>query len=90
MMVSRLRNYLLISVLFLSGCTTTFFGSVIILTFRDILLYIAIAFFIALLIAIRSSANSRRAFWIWFILSLILTPLAGFIYLLIGFSKRSI
>jgi len=78
--------YLILSIL-LAGCTTTFAGTVLVLTFRDIMLYVFMAFIIAVLIALKSE-HEKRAFWIWFILSLLLTPLAGIIYFLILFSRK--
>jgi uncharacterized membrane protein YhdT len=76
--------------LLLSGCTSTFGGTILVITFKDLLLYVGIAFLISFLISIFSpSRKGRRAFWIWFILSLLLTPLAGFIYLLILFTKKT-
>ncbi|MCW3104986.1 MAG: hypothetical protein JWO09_3426 [Bacteroidetes bacterium] len=75
--------------LLLQGCTTTFMGSVFVLGFRDILLYVMLAFVFAVLIALKSNYENRRTnFWIWFIVGLILTPLAGFIYLLITLTRR--
>jgi len=79
---------LLVAIFLLSGCTNTFMGTVLVLSFRDIILYIAMAFSIALLISFKSSEKSKQAFWIWFILSLLLTPLAGFIYFLVLFSRK--
>jgi hypothetical protein len=75
--------------LFISGCTTTFAGTLLVLNFRDIILYVVIAFFLGLLIAFKSSGNSKTNFWIGFVLSLVLTPLAGLIYLLILFSRKN-
>jgi uncharacterized membrane protein HdeD (DUF308 family) len=73
----------------LQSCTTTFMGSVFIISFGDIVMYVMLAFLIAGIIALRSSvAKRRRNFWIWFIVSLLLTPLTGFIYLLITFTRR--
>jgi ABC-type molybdate transport system permease subunit len=70
------------------GCTHTFMGTVFVLSFKDIILYILIAFILAILISLKSSGSKRKAFWICFILSLVLTPLAGFIYLLILFTRN--
>jgi len=78
---------LLIPLVVFSGCTTTFAGTVLVLTFRDILLYVFMAFIIAVLIALKSE-HEKRAFWIWFIASLLLTPLAGIIYFLVLFSRK--
>jgi hypothetical protein len=63
-------------------------GSVFVFTFKDILLYIAISFILAFIIGILSE-NTKKNFWIWAILNLLLTPLVGFIYLLIKMSSRN-
>lgn len=74
----------------LVGCTTTFAGSVFVLRFGDIVFYIAIAFMFAVLIALISRQEKRRqTFWLWFILNILVTPLPGFIYLLIKITKRN-
>jgi hypothetical protein len=80
---------LLAFIFILSGCSTTFGGTVLLLSFGDILLYVVLAFIVALLIYLKASVKKKQAFWLWFILSLVLTPLAGFIYLLILFSRRN-
>ena len=79
--------FLLISILS-TGCTTTFMGTVLILTFKDIIYYVIIALILAVIISMKSDKSPRAAFWTWFILSIILTPLAGFIYLLIQFTRK--
>ncbi len=58
-------------------------GSVFVYTFSDLIYYVFIAFLIALVIGMLSRENFRKNFWIWFILNIILTPLPGFIYLLV-------
>ncbi len=58
-------------------------GSVFIFTLSDIVYYIFIGLFIALVIGMLSKENFRKNFWIWFILNIILTPLPGLIYLLV-------
>jgi hypothetical protein len=79
----------LLSALLFQGCTNTFMGSVFIFNFSDIVLYISMAFVFAFLIALISTSEKRRSnFWLWFVLSLILTPLAGFIYFLIKLSSK--
>jgi hypothetical protein len=81
--------FFLLSMLFLTGCTSTFMGGVFILSFGDVILYVFLAFILGLLIAFKSSSEKRKtAFWLGFILSLILTPLAGFIYFLILLSRK--
>lgn len=74
----------------LSACSTTFGGAVLVLGFRDIIYYVVLAFVFALIIGLMSRSDKRRkAFWTWFILSLVLTPLAGFIYLLVLISRKN-
>jgi uncharacterized membrane protein YhdT len=60
-------------------------GTVLVLSFRDLVLYVMISFILAVVIGFKSE-KGKQAFWVWFILSLILTPLAGFIYLLVKFT----
>jgi hypothetical protein len=80
--------FLAFPLILFSGCTTTFAGSILVLSFRDLIWYVALAFIFGILIAFKSnSENRKRNFWIWFLLSLVLTPLVGFIYLLIQFSR---
>ena len=73
--------------LLLSACTTTFAGTVLVIGFRDIITYVIFAFILALIIGLKSE-NEKKSFWIWFILNLLVTPLVGFIYLLIKISKK--
>jgi hypothetical protein len=77
----------LLSVLLLNSCTSTFAGTLLVVTFKDIIYYIIFAFIFALLIGLKSE-NEKKSFWLWFVLNLLLTPLCGFIYLLIKISKR--
>jgi hypothetical protein len=88
-MNKRLLLYLLtiVTVLF-TGCTNTFMGTVLVLSFKDIILYVIIAFVMAILISFKSSGDTKKTFWTWFILSLLLTPLVGFIYLLVKVSSN--
>jgi len=72
----------------LGSCTTTFAGTVFLVTFKDIVYYVLAAVFIALILAYRAQQHQKRTFWIWFVVNLLLTPLAGFIYLLVGLSRR--
>ncbi len=85
------KSLILILFVFLltSGCSTTFGGTVLVLSFSDILLYVLIAFVLALAIAFKKIERRKKTFWIWFIINLILTPLSGFIYLLFLFSKKA-
>lgn len=60
-----------------------------IITIRDLLIYIVVAFTLAIVIAfIRPKQKRLSGFWLAFILGLILTPLASFIYLLILLTRR--
>jgi hypothetical protein len=77
----------IILLLFMSGCTTTFAGTIFIITFKDIIYYIMFSFILAIIIGTQSD-NKRQGFWLWFILNLLLTPLSGFIYLLVKISTR--
>lgn len=81
MLKNLLYSFLL--VVLLTSCTSTFMGSVFIFTLSDIVYYIFIGLFIALVIGMLSKENFRKNFWIWFILNIILTPLPGLIYLLV-------
>lgn len=78
----------LLPVLLFTGCTTTFAGTLFYVNLGDIILYVIIALVLAFFIALLST-NRKRAFWIWFILSLVITPLAGLIYLLIKLTNRN-
>ena len=73
----------------LSGCSTTFFGTLLVLSFRDIITYVGIALFFGVVASLLSNSDARFTFWICFILSLLLTPLAGLIYCLVLVTKRS-
>jgi len=74
----------------LSGCTQTFMGSVFVFTFRDIIWYVGIAFIFAVLISLISKPEKRRSnFWLWLILGMLLTPLLGFIVLLIKVTRKN-
>jgi hypothetical protein len=76
--------------LLLSSCSQSFAGNLFVFGFKDILLYVAIAFVLAVIIALKTKNEKRKqAFWIWFILSLVLTPLSGFMYLIYLFTKSS-
>ncbi|MES2691694.1 MAG: hypothetical protein V4658_14910 [Bacteroidota bacterium] len=57
-------------------------GSVFVFRFSDLLAYVFIALVIALFIGMNSS-DFRKTFLLWFVFNLVLTPLAGLIYLLI-------
>jgi membrane glycosyltransferase len=78
---------LIVLLLLLNGCTSTFMGTIFVITFKDILIYIGLSFIITYIISLFAT-NSKKAFWIWIFLNLLLTPLIGFIYLLIKLSNR--
>jgi hypothetical protein len=82
--------FLFISTILLSGCSTTFAGSLFVITFGDIVFYVVLALLMAFLISLKRSGSGKlkQGFWMGFILSLLLTPLAGLIWLLILFSKK--
>jgi hypothetical protein len=82
--------FLLINTVLLSGCTTTFAGTLLVITFGDIVFYTVLALLMAFLISLKrsSSGKLKQSFWMGFILSLLLTPLAGLIWLLILYSKK--
>jgi hypothetical protein len=83
--MKKFTSLLLLSITLFSGCTTTFSGSVFVITFGDFIIYILLALLMAFLISLKRSASGKlkRSFWMGFILSLLLTPLAGLIWLLI-------
>jgi hypothetical protein len=74
--------------LLLSGCSTTFMGSVFVFNFSNIVSYIIIALVIASIFAFFQDGDWRKNFWISFVLGLLLTPLASLIYLLIKFLSK--
>ena len=69
-----------------TSCTTTFAGTVLVLSFRDILFYVLLAFVFAILLGLQS-VDKRKTFWLWFVLGVLLTPLTSFVALLIKISK---
>lgn len=72
-----------------SGCTSTFGGTVLVLNFRDIMFYVIIALVISGLLAFTTPSEKRRkTFLIWFVVSLIVTPLPGLIYFMIKITKK--
>jgi hypothetical protein len=81
--------FLASAVLLMSSCTSTFGGTVLVLNFRDIVLYVIIALVIAGVTAFtHPSAKRRKIFLVWFIVSLALTPLPGLIYFLYKVTKK--
>lgn len=72
----------------LSGCSRTFFGTLLLLSFRDMVSYVVFALFFGVVAALLGK-ESRLNFWLCFILSLVLTPLAGLIYCLVILTKKS-
>ena len=72
----------------LSGCSRSFVGTLFLFSFRDIVAYVSFALVLSIIVAVLSDENWRTAFWISFILSLLLTPIAGLIYCLILLTRR--
>jgi hypothetical protein len=75
------------TLLVLTGCNTTFGGTVLVVTVGDIILYVFIALVLALFVGL-FSVNRQKAFWSWFILGLLVTPLASLIRLLYILGRR--
>jgi predicted small secreted protein len=73
----------------LSGCDNTFAGTLMLLRFQDIVTYMGFCLFFGALAAFLNVGNWRTGLWIGFLLSLILTPVAGLIYCLILLTRRS-
>jgi hypothetical protein len=73
--------------LLLSGCSRTFFGTLLILSFRDLMLYVGLSLFMGVVAALLNK-DSRFGFWLGFLLSLVLTPIAGLIYCLVILTRR--
>ena len=63
-------------------------GTLFLFSFRDIVAYVSFALGLSVIVAVLSDENWRTAFWISFILSLLLTPIAGLIYCLILLTRR--
>ena len=72
----------------LSGCNNTFAGTLMMLRFQDIVEYVGFVLFFSILAAFLKSDSWRTTFWICFVLSLLLTPIAGLIYCLILLTRR--
>ncbi len=91
--MKNFKSVFLLSIvmLVLSSCSSTFGGSVVVFRFADFVYYVIIALIMGCLCASMSKKENRlKQFWIWFIASLVVTPLAGlicFIVLLTRFVK---
>ncbi|MFY9310893.1 MAG: hypothetical protein WAQ28_17735 [Bacteroidia bacterium] len=72
----------------LNGCTFTFGGTVFVITITDLLLYIFVAFLLALIASVLKPHNKLTRFWVTFAIGLVLTPLVSFIYLLVTVSRK--
>jgi hypothetical protein len=78
-----------LTLLFLNSCTSTFGGTVLVLGFKDVILYVGIALILSGLVSFMHVAEKRRrVFIIWFVVSLLLTPLPALIYFLIRLTKK--
>jgi hypothetical protein len=87
--MKKLLPLCMVLILLLSGCTFTFGGTVMLITIRDLILYVMVAFVLAAVIAfVRPHHKRVSGFWIGFVLGILLTPLASFIYLLIMLSRK--
>jgi hypothetical protein len=87
------RKVLITLIVFISiavpACTTTVGGALFVFGLRDIILYIFLALIVAVIASLVSKKGNRhQMFWIWFIVSLLLTPLAGLIYIIVRLMKR--
>lgn len=71
----------------IQSCTTTFGGSVFVFTFGDLILYVMLALVLAFITSVMSE-NRQRAFWLTFLLGILLTPLVSLIFLLVLVSRR--
>jgi hypothetical protein len=71
----------------LAGCQQTFAGTLFFLTPRDIVAFVAFALGFGVIAAVIGN-EPRTNFWFCFILSLVLTPIAGLIYVLILLTKK--
>lgn len=89
-MKKKITFFSLLNTVLLSGCTTTFAGSLFVVTFGDVVFYVVLALLMAFFISLKRSGSGKlqRSFWMGFMLSLLLTPLAGLIWLLILFTKK--
>ena len=79
---------LLLLLALLPGCTTTFFGTVVVLRFQDFVSYVLMALVLGAVASFITRGDGRTTFWICFLLSLVLTPLAGLIYCLVLLTKK--
>jgi hypothetical protein len=76
----------LITALLLQSCDT---DSLFVLTPRDFFGYVLICALIGVLVAMRSNDKRRKTFWMWFLISLLLTPIAGVAYLVFTFTSKA-
>lgn len=80
---------LIITAMTATACTTTFGGAVVVFGFGDLLGYIFLSLLFAGLIALLGAKEKRhRNFWLWFVLNIVLSPLAGLIFLIVKISRR--
>jgi hypothetical protein len=75
-------------ILLLSGCSSSYFVTFFRLSPQDLVGYVAIALIISFIAAAITNGERKLAFWFSFILSLLLTPLAGLIIVLIILTRK--
>jgi hypothetical protein len=73
----------MVVLLLTTGCNPAYFGTILFLGFRDLIAYVGLALFFSVLTAAVNSGPWRKTFWLCFLISIFLTPLAGLIYFLI-------
>jgi hypothetical protein len=72
--------------LVLQSCDT---DRLFVLTPRDFLGYVLLSALAGILVAMRSSDKRRKTFWMWFLISFLLTPIIGFAYLVFTFTSKA-
>jgi hypothetical protein len=71
----------------LNSCQNTFAGTLMFLNSRDIVAYVVFALIFGVVAAVLGR-EARLNFWVCFLMSLILTPIAGLIYCLILLTRK--
>lgn len=70
----------------LQSCDT---DDLFVITPKAIFAYALIVALSAVLVAMRSKEKKAKTFWIWFLISFLFTPVAGFTYFVLTFTNRS-